>query len=120
MLKKTMLTTLLIIISSTCFGGNLIHPLDFDGSPEEKKKVISYIQKNVKKTYTEIGMGDPATLRMMEEEELSCFKKLTQVTNRGLLDGVINQYCSIGMCNYSTILMMYDEQKKASKKKLQW
>ena len=57
---------------------------------------------------------------MMENEELKSFKKLTKVQNRKLLDGVIQQYCGIGMCNYNTILMMYNEQNKASKENLEW
>jgi len=56
----------------------------------------------------------------MEEEELKSFKQLTEIKNRKLLDSVIATYCEIGMCNYSTILMMYQEQLKASKKELTW
>ena len=119
-MKKAALTFLLLVLASTCCAGSLVHPLDFRGSDAEKKRVISFIQQSVKETYTAIGMGDPSTLRMMENEELKSFKQLTKVKNRNLLDSVINQYCSIGMCNYNTILMMYREQEKASEKKLQW
>ena len=101
-------------------ANDFIHPLDFKGSKAEKQKVMQFIVNDVKKTYTQIGMGDPSTLRMMEKQELSSFKKLTQVKNRQLLDSVIKQYCSIGMCNYNTIQMMYNQQKKASKEKLSW
>jgi len=80
----------------------------------------AYIKDNVKEQYSKIGMGDPSTLRMMENEELKSFKELTQVKNRKLLDSVIRQYCGIGMCNYNTILMMYNEQNKASKENLKW
>mgnify|MGYP000707609681 CR=1 FL=1 len=55
-----------------------------------------------------------------KEEELKSFKQLTDIKNRKLLDSVIATYCEIGMCNYSTILMMYQEQLKASKKELTW
>lgn len=65
-------------------------------------------------------MDDPLTLRMMEEEHLSAFKQLTQAKDRKLLDRVMAQYCGIGMCDYLTINMMYDEQLKASKKDLKW
>ena len=54
-------------------------------------------KENVKKTYSAIGMDDPSTLRMMEKEELDCFKKLTQAKNRALLDDVIRTYSAIGM-----------------------
>lgn len=61
-------------------------------------------------------MREPSTLRMMEKEELNSFKELTKVENRKLLDAVIRQYCSIGMCNYNTILMMYNDKIKHLKK----
>ena len=57
---------------------------------------------------------------MMEEEELNSFKYLTKVKSRKLLDSVTEKYCAIGMCTYSTIKMMYIEEDKASKKKLEW
>ncbi|MDV6328307.1 hypothetical protein Q5L94_09555 [Idiomarina sp. Sol25] len=102
------------------YASDLIHPLDFNGTESEKSKVIAQIKANVKRTYTEIGMGDPLTLRMMEKEELASFKNLTKVKDRRLLDSVIRQYCDIGMCNYNTILMMYNEQSRASKEELSW
>ena len=119
-MKKLVLTISLLAISSICFAEGLIHPLDFKGTEAEKKQVIALIEQNVKETYTALGMGDPSTLRMMEKTELDSFKQLTQVTNRNLLDSVIDQYCSIGMCDYNTILMMYKEQERESNKKLQW
>jgi hypothetical protein len=112
--------TILIMLTVSVFALDLPHPLDFKGNDVEKERVISYIKLNVKQTYSAIGMGDPATLRMMEEEELKSFKQLTEIKNRKLLDSVIATYCEIGMCNYSTILMMYQEQLKASKKELTW
>lgn len=112
---------ILICISIVLLNANdFIHPLDFKGSKVEKEKVMNFIVKQVKETYSKIGMGDPSTLRMMEKQELSSFKQLTKVQNRQLLDSVITQYCNIGMCNYNTILMMYNEQNKASKEKLNW
>jgi len=117
-MKKVILLTLLVSMNSVASG--LIHPLDFSGTKGEKAKVIEQIKEGVKATYSQLGMGDPSTLRMMEKEELKSFKLLTKVTNRQLLDNVTSQYCSIGMCNYNTILMMYNEQNKASKEELEW
>lgn len=109
-----------LLLCAVVFATDLPHPLDFKGSDTEKEKIVAYIQLNVKETYSAIGMDDPVTLRMMEEEELNAFKQLTKVTNRKLLDSVIKTYCEIGMCNYTTILMMYQEQLKASQKELEW
>lgn len=117
---KIFSTFALLILPITAIANDIIHPLDFKGSEAEKNAVTTAIKANVKEQYTEIGMGDPLTLRMMEEEELESFKKLTKVTNRKLLDDVIDQYCEIDMCNYVTILMMYNEQKKASSEELEW
>ena len=126
MIKKSSFLSLvsailiLPILSSTCIASGFIHPLDFNGTEAEKAAVISYIQSNVKETYSKIGMDDPVTLRMMEKKELNAFKQLTKATNRNLLDDVIQRYCAIGMCNYTTILMMYNKQLKASSEKLKW
>jgi len=117
---KSAIMLVFLLVSMNSFASGLIHPLDFKGTEREKNKVIEQIKIDVKKTYSQIGMGDPFTLRMMEKEELKSFKKLTKVTNRKLLDTVIGQYCSLGMCNYNTILMMYNEQNKASKEELAW
>ncbi len=106
-------------ISNILYAGEIIHPLDFKGTDGEKEAVISFIKENVKKTYGEIGMDDPVTLRMMENEELKSFKQLTKVDNRPILDMVIKTYCGINMCNYNTILMMYNEQVKASQETLE-
>ena len=65
-------------------------------------------------------MDNPSTLRMMEQENLNAFKKLLSVKNKSLLKRVEKTYCDIGMCNYSTILMMYNEEEKASNESLSW
>jgi hypothetical protein len=60
----------------------------------------------------------------MEEEELNSFKKLTKAKEEVILNNVIQTYCMNsmleGMCMYVTILMMYEEEVKASGKKLTW
>lgn len=114
------LTLSFLVFANGILAAELVQPLDFKGTEIEKQRVIAYIEKNVKETYTAIGMGDPSTLRMMENEELNSFKALMKIENRNLLDSVIRQYCGIGMCNYSTFLMMYTEQNKASNQKLEW
>ena len=102
------------------FSQTFISPINFVGNETNKKRVISFIEKNVKEIYTPLGMGQPSILRMMEKEELRCFKELTKVKNISLLRNVIKTYCDIGMCNYSTILMMYNEENSSSKEKLKW
>lgn len=119
-MTRLALTLSFLVLVNSISAAELIHPLDFKGTEEEKQRVIAYIVQNVKETYTAIGMGDPSTLRMMENEELDSFKALMKVENRDLLDNVIRQYCGIGMCNYSTFLMMYNEQYKSSNQKLEW
>ena len=61
---KNFLTTILFFgFSLVAYSSELLHhPLDFSGTQDEKEKVISYIQQNVKQTYSAIGMDDPSTL----------------------------------------------------------
>ena len=119
-MKKILLTFALFIFSLSVFSQSFVSPIGFVENETNKEKVIAYIKKQVKEDYSEIGMDDPATLRMMEKENLDAFKKLTKVSNTTLLKEVIKTYCEIGMCNYSTILMMYNEQNKASQETLEW
>ena len=117
-MKKLLLILLCLPIIG--FGQTFISPINYSNTETNQKRVIAYIQKDVKSTYSAIGMGDPSTLRMMEKENLSAFKELIKVTNVSLLKNVIKTYCEIGMCNYSTILMMYKEQNKANNETLEW
>ena len=119
-MKKILLTLALFIFSLSLFSQSSVSPIGFVQNETNKQKVIAYIKKQVKEDYSKIGMGDPATLRMMEKENLDAFKKLTKVSNTTLLKKVIKTYCEIGMCNYTTFLMMYNEQNKASQETLEW
>ena len=116
-MKKILILLCLPMIG---FGQSFVSPINYVNNETNQKKVISYIQKDVKKTYSAIGMDDPSTLRMMEKENLNAFKELIKVKDTSLLQKVIKTYCEIGMCNYSTILMMYKEQNKANNETLEW
>ena len=110
------------------FSKNIPHPKDFKGSEQEKKNIISFIEKNVNKIYCENellkSMCTNSLLRMMEDEELTSFKKLTKAKEEVILNNVIQTYCMNSMledmCMYTTILMMYEEEVRASGKKLTW
>jgi len=117
-MKKLLLILLCLPIIG--LGQSFVSPIDYNNTEANQKRVISYIQKNVKETYSLIGMDDPSTLRMMEKENLNAFKELIKISNTSLLQNVIKIYCEIGMCNYSTILMMYREQNKANNETLEW
>jgi hypothetical protein len=119
-MREIIIAVILSALPAFVLAADFVHPLEFKDTKAEKERVINFIKENVKATYTKIGMGDPLTLRMMEKEELQNFKNLIKVKNRKLLDNVITQYCNIGMCNYNTIFMMYNEQLNASKKSLSW
>ena len=107
---------------------NIPHPIDFKGSEQEKKNIISFIEKNVNEIYCENemlkSMCTNSLLRMMEDEELTSFKKLTKAKEELILNNVIQTYCMNSMledmCMYTTILMMYEEEVRASGKKLTW
>ena len=107
---------------------NIPHPIDFKGSEQEKKNIISFIEKNVNEIYCENemlkSMCTNSLLRMMEDAELTAFKKLAKAKEEAILNNVIQAYCMNSMledmCMYSTILMMYEEEVRASGKKLTW
>lgn len=119
-MKKIIVIIMMLICAVSINAQSFVSPINFVENDINKEKVILFIKKQVKDDYTAIGMNDPSILRMMEEENLKSFKELTKVSNKTLLQSVIKTYCEIGLCNYSTILMMYNEQEKSSKQKLEW
>ncbi len=127
-MMKILLTFFFLFCSSNIFGKDIIDPLSFSGSQSEKNAVISFIERDVKKTYCENelleSMCTNSILRMMEEEELQSFKKLIYAKNKNILNKVINSYCNNSllesMCSYTIILMMYEEEVTAAGKKLDW
>lgn len=119
-MKKLLVILFFAGIASNLFAQSFISPINFQATETNKKKVIAFIKKQVKEDYTKIGMDDPMTLRMMEKENLDAFKKLNKAKNTVLLKKVIKTYCDIGMCNYTTIWMMYQEQNKANQQELEW
>ena len=113
---------LFLLFPIVTYSQSYVSPIGFSINESNKNKVIAYIKKDVKATYSAIGMDDPSTLRMMENENLRAFKELLSIRgkNTSLLKKVEKTYCGIGMCNYSTILMMYKEQLRASNEELVW
>ena len=112
------------LLCSFAANAGFIHPLDFDGSEAQKQEVINFIQTKVKADYCDgqLDMCQPTTLRMMEQQNLTAFKKLTQANDRKVMDRVIEDYCDGGvdMCTYTTIEMMYQQNVKANNQKLTW
>ena len=111
----------LLSISASSFA-DFIHPMDFNGSEAQKKRVVKIIQDRVEKDYCgAVDMCQASILRMMENQSMSAFKQLTAATNRAILNRVINDYCGIvDMCSYSMINMMYQQNLQASKSRLSW
>ena len=128
-MKKLFLCILLSLMwCNVGIAKNIPHPVDFKGLEQEKKNIISFIEKNVNEIYCENemlkSMCTNSVLRMMEDEELTSFKKLTKAKEEVILNNVIQTYCMNVMlednCMYSTILMMYEEEVRAAGKKLAW
>lgn len=84
------------------------------------EKVIAFIEKQVKEDYQNLETGDSLMLRKLEEENLIAFYKLTEASNKKLLKKTIKKYCKMGMCNYSTLLLMYEDKNKSGKMKYKW
>jgi len=119
-MKKLIPSLAAVLLTLSAFSQSFVSPIGFVETEASKADVLAFIKKQVKDDYTKIGMNDPSTLRMMEEENLKAFKELITVTNIPLLKQVMKTYCDIGMCNYTTILMMYKQQNKDSNKSTQW
>ena len=120
-MKKTIVAFLILLFFPVAlFAQAYVSPVGFQNNDYNKNKVIQYIKYDVKKSYSAIGMDNPTTLRMMEQENLNAFKELLSAKNKTLLKKVEKTYCDIGMCNYSTILMMYKEEVNAASKSLEW
>ena len=120
-IMKKILLLLFFLFPSVSFGDSLISPIGFQDTDENRKKVLSFIVKNVKDELSAIGMDDPTNLRIFEKQELHAFKRLTKAKDTKLLRKVIIESCSIfGMCNYDTILTLYMQDMKAANSKLKW
>lgn len=121
---KTFIAMALMSFSALVSAADFIHPMDFDGSEVQKKKVIDYIKNRVHKDYCQgtVDMCQPTTLRMMEKQNLDAFKKASQAKNRQIMDKVVSDYCKgmVDMCTYSTIQMMYQQNLQASQQQLSW
>ena len=119
-MKKLISVLIIFLFALPAFSQSFVSPIGFVQTDESKEKVLAFIRKQVYDDYTKIGMNDPSTLRMMEGENLKAFKELIKATNIPILRDVIKKYCDIGMCNYTTIWMMYKEEEKNSKKTTEW
>jgi hypothetical protein len=123
-MKKLMIGTVMVFVSMAASASGFIHPMDFNGSEAQKQQAIRYIEQRVRATYCDgqLDMCQPTMLRMMERENLSAFKKMTQASDRSIMDEMIRTYCNgaIDMCDYTTLWMMYKENEKASKETLDW
>ena len=128
MKKISLYIFLVLMCCNVGYTKNIPHPIDFNGSEQEKKNIIFFIEKYIKEIYCENemlkSMCTNSLLRMMEDEELTSFKKLTKAKEEVILNNVIQTYCMNVMlednCMYSTILMMYEEEVRAAGKKLAW
>ncbi len=63
-IMKKILLLLFLFFPSVSFGDNLISPIGFQDTDENRKKVLSFIEKNVKNELSSIGMDDPSYLRV--------------------------------------------------------
>ena len=111
-MKKILHILLLCCITPLAHAFQIIHPLDYTATEREKSALIDHIKTRVSATHGHLWADAPYALKMIEKAELQSFVKLTTATNRELLDRIITKYCGIGICNYSTILLMYNEQSR--------
>lgn len=91
---KIFLFLLLLLSSNVVFARprDFVNPMTFKNTEKEKKTVVDYIKRQTKEEYRAIDMDDPMTLRMMENENLKCFKYLvSDARNSKILNKVIKR-----------------------------
>ena len=130
----------IILISALLFSFNtsakdLIHPLDFKDSEQEREAVISFIKEDVYKTYCENDLlagicSSESLLREAENLSLEGFKKLTKAQDRTVLDKIIKMYCDndneimyeiyVVFCNYAFLVDLYEQELNATNSELNW
>lgn len=124
MFNKLLLSVVLLSFSSIVYSSDFIHPMSFSNTEAEKERVVEYIETRTDYEYCGLtsDMCYEKTLRMIERENLNAFKRLISVTNKKVLNNIIEDYCSdeVNMCNYVTIEMMYHKNLRSSKEKLTW
>ncbi|MCQ1060844.1 hypothetical protein LRP52_41420 [Photobacterium sp. ZSDE20] len=118
---KKLLISVTVLLSFSA-QADFLHPLQFDGSEMHQNRVVTYIQERVRKDYCDtIDLCQEVMLRMMEQENLGAFKRLTNATHTDILDRAIADYCgAIDMCTYQMIEIMYNENVSASQQQLTW
>lgn len=101
---------------------NFISPINFEDTPENREKVISFIKYCVKETYCENDNDcNPIVLRMMEKTNLDSFKNIANPSNKDLMQKTISTYCDYSSCcQYATIEMMYNQMLESENSKLEW
>ncbi|WP_027177825.1 hypothetical protein [Maridesulfovibrio bastinii] len=119
-MKKLILVIAFLLIATSCLAADFVNPIGFQATEQNKAAVVNYIKQSVKQDCYRVGMTSESTLRMMEKQDLDAFQKLLSAKAPNTLTRIINQYCATGMCNYSTIRMMYDHEMRAKGQSLAW
>ncbi|MBI0165146.1 hypothetical protein BGI15_02845 [Snodgrassella alvi] len=112
-MKKTIL--FLILLYSALVQAEFIHPMDYDGSQEQKKAVKQFIKQQVQHDYCqELNICNASALRKMEKKNFRAFMKTTHATDRKVMDEAID-HCMhyMDMCEYSIIELKYSDIKKS-------
>lgn len=110
-MKIIIFTILYISMLAFSQPRGFIHPLKYDGSEEQKMKLIEYIDNSVFRSHCD-GSHDNCHSMIMDfdkEENYRAFMELTKVSNAPYLEKVIKEYCGLGLfqCSYENILHAY-------------
>jgi len=109
-MKKIVLTFLLTF--SFTFSVSFINPINFNNNRAGQKKVNDWVKTRTKEQMDVIGAGSPAYVKMMVRENLNAFKELLRVKDKALLAKIIKENRAVGADDYSSILLMYNQQKR--------
>lgn len=102
------------------YKNGFIHPMDFKNTDEDKQQVIQFIKAKTKQNLELIGAYNNTNARMMEKEQLACFKELIHAKDRDIMNGVINNLLLIDGLDYINLKLMYDQEVQAGNEELTW
>jgi len=101
--------------SNSCRAFLFVDPLSYEASKIAEESVIKYSKKYTQEQYAKLEIYDAETLKMIAKDNINAFKNLIQVSDKKLLQKVIDKYCAIDMCSYEDLNNMYKEELEKSK-----
>lgn len=122
-MKRYLIAILLMPSFVFAMPSGFIYPSSYDGSENQQKSVIEYIERSVRQALCNRATPcTPEDIRYAEQWELESFKKLSK-QDGSTVDRVAIEFCSAITsrdCRYSEIEVMHRKYETQSSEKLTW